>query len=184
MTAVNKTFGWGMSGCVAALALVLNVGVASAQQKAPDAPAKDAVKSTTPPAPAVKAPAAKDAKAPAKDVKAPVAKAPAAKAAAACKTVKVQADCESRKEDCDWIGEAAITKGPNAGKKQAAYCRSLPKKAAPAKDKAAPVKEKAAAPAKAPAPAAAKAPAAPAPAAKAPAPAAQPAPAPAPAPKN
>jgi hypothetical protein len=170
MTAVNKTIGWGMSACVAALALALNVGVASAQQKAPDP--KDAAKSTTPPAPAVKAPAAKD-------VKAPVAKAPATKAPPACKTLKAEADCVGRKDDCDWIAEAAITKGPNAGKKQAAYCRSLPKKAAP--------KAAAKAPA-APAPAA-KAPAAPAPAAKAPAPAAQPAPAPAakapaPAPKN
>ena len=45
MTAVMKTVRWGASACVAALALALNCGVASAQlQKAPDtkteAPAK------------------------------------------------------------------------------------------------------------------------------------------------
>lgn len=154
---MTKMMKWGMSACVAVLALALNVSGASAQQKAPEAP-KDAAKTATPP----KAPAAKTPAPAAKKVVAP-----------ACNTVKDQAGCEARKDECDWVAEATITKGARKGQKQAAYCRKLPAK----KPAAAP---KAPAAAKAPAAPAAKAPA-PAPKAPAPAPAA---PAPAPAPKN
>lgn len=162
MTAVNNAMKWGMGACAAVLALALNVGGVSAQQKAPDA-AKDAAK--TAPAPATKAPAAPAAKAPAKEAKKPAAP------ANPCTALKDETGCTANAE-CGWTKETTITKGPQAGTKRAAYCHKKPAtkaKAAPAPAAKAPA---------APAPAA-KAPAAPAPAAKAPAPAA-----PAPAPKN
>jgi len=100
---VIKTVRWGASACVAALALALNCGVASAQQqKAPEAPKT---------APAKKAPA-------------PVAK----KAAApACKTLKDEAACKGG-TNCQWVA-ASKTK---LGKEIKAYCRTAPKAKAPA----------------------------------------------------
>ena len=166
---MNKTIRWGMSAGVAALALVLNYGVASAQQKAPDA-AKDVPKATTPPKDVVKPGAPAKAAAPAKDaVKPPVAKKPAAPVNP-CTPLKDEAGCTAA-ADCAWTKETTVTKGPQAGKKRAAYCHKKPVVKTPAAVKA--PAPKAVAPAPAPK---AAAPSAPAPAPKAPAPA--------PAPKN
>ncbi len=135
MIAVIKTVRWGASACMAALALALTCGVASAQQqKAPEA-----VKT----APAKKAPAAA-----AKKAAAPAAK---KSAAPACNALKEEAACATG-PGCQWIA-ASKTK---AGKEIKAYCRSAPKAKAPA----AKAPAKAAAP-KAPAKAAAPTTAAP-----------------------
>ena len=163
---MNKTIRWGMSAGVAVLALVLNYGVASAQQKAPDA-VKDVPKATTPPKDVVKPGAPAKATAPAKDaVKPPVPK----KAAAPvnpCTPLKDEAGCTAV-ADCAWTKETTVTKGPQAGKKRAAYCHKKPVVKTPAAVKA--PAPKAAAPAPAPKAVAPAAPA-PAPAPKAPAPA-------------
>ncbi len=145
-----KNVRWGMGACVAALALVLTGGVASAQQKAPDAPAKADVKKATPPKADVKK-AEPVAKAPAK-------KAEPKKAPSACAGIEETA-CLGNNE-CMWVKEV-VTK---AGQKRKAHCQKKPtppaakkadaKKAEPAKAAPAPA-PKAAAPA-APAPAPAK----------------------------
>ena len=137
-----KNIRWGMSACVAVLALALGSTVASAQLKAPDTPPKaDAKKAEPPKAPAAKAPVAK--------------KAEPKKAASACAGVEPEATCLGN-TDCLWIKELTT----KAGQKRKAHCA---KKSTP------PAPKKAEAP-KAPVAAAPKAPAAAAP--KAPAPAA------------
>ena len=133
-----KNIRWGMGACVAALALALGGGVASAQQKAPDAPAKaDTKKVEVPKAAAPKAPAKK------------------AAAPSACAGVEPEATCLGNTE-CMWVKEV-VTK---AGQKRKAHCQKKPTPPA-AKKAATPVAPKAAAPAttapKAPAPAAPKA---------------------------
>ena len=146
-----KTVRLGASACVAALALALTCGVASAQlQKAPETKKVE--------------PAAKAAE-PAKKAVETVKKAtPPAKVV--CAGTPDETACTAKGAECQWIA-AAKTK---AGKDIKAYCRTAPK----VKAKAPEVKK--AEPAKAAAPAAdkapAKAPATTAPAAKAPAPAA------------
>lgn len=129
---------WGTGACVAALALALNLGVASAQQPAAPATPAPAAK-----APAVKAPAAKKAEAPKKA---------APKPASACKGLP-EAACTANAE-CSWHKEGTVSKGARKGAKIAAHCqKSTPppaakKAAAPAKATPAPAK---AAPAPAPA---------------------------------
>lgn len=160
MTAVIKNVRWGMSACVASLALALSGGLVNAQQKAPDAPAKADVKKVEPPkADAKKAEPAK---------KAEVKKAEPKKPPSACAGIEEPA-CLANAE-CMWVKEV-VTK---AGQKRKAHCQ---KKPTPPKPKG---EAKKAEPAKAaaPAPAAKTAPAPAAPAAKA-APAAPAAPAPA-----
>ena len=147
MTAVKKNIRWGVSACVAALALALGSGVASAQQKAPDAPAKADVKKAEPPkAEAKKAEAPKAA---------PVKKAEPKKAASACAGVEPEATCIGNTE-CMWVKEVTT----KAGQKRKAHCQKKP--TPPAAKKAAEPKK--AEPAKA-APAAVPKAAAPAPAA-------------------
>jgi len=51
-------------------------------------------------------------------------KAAPAKKPPACKTIKQQADCESRADDCTWVGESKDAKGKVKAK---AYCRAKPK---------------------------------------------------------
>lgn len=157
MTAVKKNIRWGVSACVAALALALGSGVASAQQKAPDAPAKADVKKAEPPkADAKKAEAPKAA---------PVKKAEPKKAASVCAGVEPEATCIGNTE-CMWVKEVTT----KAGQKRKAHCQKKPTPPAAKK----PAEPKKAEPAKAAAPAAAPkaaSPAAPA-APKAPAPAA------------
>lgn len=52
-------------------------------------------------------------------------KAPAAPKVAACNTIKAQAGCEARKDDCNWVAES---KDAKTGKVKAkAYCRANPK---------------------------------------------------------
>ena len=46
----------------------------------------------------------------------------------ACKTIKAQAACEARTDDCTWVAESMDAKGKVKAK---AYCRAKPK--APAK---------------------------------------------------
>jgi hypothetical protein len=105
MTAVMKIVRWSTGVCVAAVALALNLGVANAQQKAPDAKAPDAVKK----------------------VQAAPKKA-AAPAAPKCNDLKVEAACGVA-PGCQWIA-ASKTK---VGKEIKAYCRTAPKaKAKPA----------------------------------------------------
>lgn len=143
-----KNVRWGLSACVAAVALALAGGVASAQQKAPEAPAKSDAKKVEPP------------KAAAPKAAAPKKAAPAKKAASPCAGVEPEATCTGNPE-CMWVKEY-VTK---AGVKHKAHCQKKPTPP-PAKKAAAP---KADAKAPAAAPAAGKAPAA-APAPKAPAP--------------
>ncbi len=148
MTAVMKTVRLGASACVAALALALTCGVASAQlQKAPETKKAE---------PATKADPAKKAE--------PAAKSGEAKKAPAkvvCAGTPDETACTAKGAECQWIA-AAKTK---AGADIKAYCRTAPKIKAKAP-------EKKAEPAKSSAPAADKAPAkSTAPAAKAPAPA-------------
>lgn len=120
---MNKTIRWGVSACAAALALALAGGVASAQQKAPDAPAKADAKKA--------APAAK--------------KADAKKAPSACAGIEEPA-CLANTE-CMWVKEVVRKNGV----KQKAHCQKKPP--APAAKKAAPAKAAAPAPkAAAPAP--------------------------------
>ncbi|MDX2156716.1 MAG: hypothetical protein SFW09_09415 [Hyphomicrobiaceae bacterium] len=131
MTAVMKTVRWGASACVAALALALNCGVASAQlQKAPETKAEPAKKEAAKPA------------------------TPAKKAAAPkCNDLKEEAACGAG-PGCQWVA-ASKTK---AGKEIKAYCRTAPKaKAKPAAKAPAKADAPAKAPAKADAPAKAKA---------------------------
>ncbi len=157
---MNKTIRWGMGACVAALALALNSGVASAQQKAPEAPAKTEAKKVEPPKDAAKKVDAVKKAEPAKDAKAPAAKKPVP-AKSACAGIDEPA-CGLNAE-CMWVKEV-VTK---AGQKRKAHCQKKPT----------PPKSKAAAPAAAPAAPKAVAPAAPkaaAPAPAAPAPAAPP----------
>ena len=159
---MKKNIRWGMGACVAVLSLALGSGVASAQQKAPDAPAAADVKKAAPP----------KAAAPAKKAE------PAKKVASACAGVDPEATCLGNTE-CMWVKEVTT----KAGQKRKAHCQKKPtppaaKKAAapaaPAATKttapAAPAAPKAAAPAvaapKAAAPVAPAAPAAPAPAPK------------------
>ena len=100
----------GVSAFAAVLGLLLSGGVASAQQKAPDAPAK--------------APAAK--------------KVPAKKPPSPCQGLDQNA-CSANVAECNWIGEATITKGARKGQKNAAHCQKKPvKKAEKAPAKAAP----------------------------------------------
>jgi len=129
-----KSLGWGMSACVAVLALALTGGVASAQQKAPEPPKADAKKVE----PAPKAPAKKAT--------------PAKKAPSPCAGIQEQACLANA--DCMWVKET-VTK---TGQKRKAHCQKKP--TPPAAKKAAP---KAAAPAAAPAAPAPAAPKAPAP---------------------
>lgn len=134
---MNKTIRWGVSACAAALALALAGGVASAQQKAPDAPAKADAKKA--------APAAK--------------KADAKKAPSACAGIEEPA-CLANTE-CMWVKEVVRKNGV----KQKAHCQKKPP--APAAKKAAEPKKDTPAKAAAPAPkAAAPAPKAADPAAK------------------
>lgn len=130
-----KIVRWGAGACVAAVALALNCGIASAQlQKAPDT-------KQTAPAPAKKAEPAKKAAVPAKPK---------------CNDLKDQALCGAG-VGCQWIAAAKS----KAGKEIKAYCRTTPKAKTPAK---APVTKAPPAPAiKAPAAPAAKAPPAKAP---------------------
>jgi hypothetical protein len=108
---VIKTVRWGASACVAALALALNCGVASAQQqKAPEAPKTAPVK-----------------KAPAPVAKKEAAAAPKKAAAPACKALKDETACTGG-TNCQWVA-ASKTK---AGKEIKAYCRTAPKAKAPA----------------------------------------------------
>jgi hypothetical protein len=163
MTAVMKRIGWGMSACVAVVALALTGGVASAQQKAPEPPKADAKKAEPPKADAKKAEPA--AKAPAKKAE------PAKKPPSPCAGIEEPA-CLANTE-CMWVKEV-VTK---AGQKRKAHCQKKPTPPAAKKDAAPKADAKKAEPAPkaaAPAPAAPKAaaPAAPAPAPKAPAPAA------------
>jgi hypothetical protein len=51
-------------------------------------------------------------------------KAAPAKKPAACKTIKQQGDCETRADDCTWVGESKDAKGKVKAK---AYCRTKPK---------------------------------------------------------
>ena len=138
-----KNIRLGMGACVAALALALGSGVASAQQKAPDATA-----------PKVEAPKAAAPKAAAPKAAAPKA---ATKAPSACAGVEPENTCLGNTE-CMWVKEV-VTK---AGQKRKAHCQKKPTPPV-AKKAAAPVAPKAIAPAaaKAVAPKAA-APAAPA----------------------
>ena len=53
----------------------------------------------------------------------PAKKEAAAKKPPACKTIKKQADCEGRTDDCSWVGESKDDKGKVKAK---AYCRSKP----------------------------------------------------------
>ncbi len=101
-----KNIRLGMGVCVAALALALGSGVASAQQKAPDAPAKAA-------APKVEAPKAA----------APKAAAPKAapKAVSACAGVEPEGTCLGNTE-CMWVKEV-VTK---LGQKRKAHCQKKP----------------------------------------------------------
>jgi hypothetical protein len=55
-------------------------------------------------------------------------KAAPAKKPPACKTIKAQAGCEARSDDCTWVAESKDAKGKVKAK---AYCRAKPK--APAK---------------------------------------------------
>jgi hypothetical protein len=57
--------------------------------------------------------------------KAPEKKAPAK--APACNTIKAQAGCEARKDDCNWVAETKDAKGKVKAK---AYCRANPKQPA------------------------------------------------------
>ncbi|MEZ5852717.1 MAG: hypothetical protein R3D68_18955 [Hyphomicrobiaceae bacterium] len=101
-----KKIRWGLTACAAALSLVLVGGVASAQQKAPDAPAKQA------------APAAKKA-------------APAAKKATAAKKPKrtpsacagITQDACAANAECTWFKEVTTKKG----QKRKAHCQKKPK---------------------------------------------------------
>lgn len=129
---MNKTIRLGLSACVAVVALALNVGFASAQQKAPDAPKADAKKAVEPAKKTVT---------------------PAKKATSPCQGLSQDA-CTANAE-CRWVAETTITKGARKGQKNAAYCQKKP--AAPAKKaEAKKVEPKATAPAaKAPAPKAA-----------------------------
>ena len=130
---MNKSIRWGVSACVAALALALAGGVASAQQKAPDAPAKADAKKAEP----KKAEAKKAAPAAKKDV--------AKKAPSACAGIEEPA-CLANSE-CMWVKEVVRKNGV----KQKAHCQKKPP--APAAKKAAPAKAAAPAPkAAAPAP--------------------------------
>jgi hypothetical protein len=54
-------------------------------------------------------------------------KKPAAKAPA-CNTIKAQAGCEARKDDCNWVAAAVDPKTKKQTK--AAYCRANPKQPA------------------------------------------------------
>ncbi|MDP1907951.1 MAG: hypothetical protein Q8K85_06595 [Hyphomicrobium sp.] len=100
-----KIVRWGAGACVAAVALALNCGVASAQlQKAPD---------TKQTAPAKKAEPAKKAAAPAKPK---------------CNALKEQALCGAA-DGCQWVAAAKA----KTGKEIKAYCRTAPKAKAPAK---------------------------------------------------
>lgn len=142
-----KNVRWGMGACVAALALALSVGVVSAQQKAPDAPAKADAKKAEPPKADMKK-AEPVPKASAKKAE------PAKKAASACKGVD-EAACVGKGE-CMWVKEY-VTK---AGVKHKAHCQGKPtppkkaepkgdaKKAEPAKGAPAPAAPAPAAPAK------------------------------------
>lgn len=165
MTAVMKTVRLGASACVAALALALTCGVASAQlqQKAPEA--KKAEPAAKPAEPAKKAePATK----PVETVKKP--------AKIACAGTPDESACKTKGTgvECQWIAAAKTA----AGKDIKAYCRTVPKavepkKPAKATGAAATPGAAAATPAGAAATSgAAKTPATTAPAAKAPAPAA------------
>lgn len=155
MTAVMKTVRLGASACVAALALALTCGVASAQlqQKAPEA--KKAEPATKP---------VETVKKPAKVV---------------CAGTPDEAACKTKGTgvECQWIAAAKTA----AGKDIKAYCRTVPKVVEPKKPAATPVKAPgaAAAPGAATPPGAAKAagPAAPGAAAPVKAPAAGTAPA-------
>ena len=150
---MKKNVRWGMSACVAVLALALTGGVASAQLKAPDAPAKADTKKAEPPKADVKK-AEPTTKAPAKKAE------PAKKAPSPCAGIE-EAACLANTE-CMWVKEV-VTK---AGQKRKAHCQKKPTPPQPAAKKGEPAK---AAPG-APAPkAAAPAPAAPAPAPKEPA---------------
>jgi hypothetical protein len=42
----------------------------------------------------------------------------------ACKTIKAQAACEARTDDCNWVAESKDAKGKVKAK---AYCRAKPK---------------------------------------------------------
>ena len=50
-----------------------------------------------------------------------------AKKPPACKTIKAQAGCEARTDDCTWVAESKDDKGKVKAK---AYCRAKPKAAA------------------------------------------------------
>ena len=149
-----KNIRLGMGAFVAALALALGSGVASAQQKAPDAPGKAA-------APQVEAPKAAAPKAAAPKVAAPKA---ATKVASACAGVEPEATCLGNTE-CMRVKEV-VTK---AGQKRKAHCQKKPtppaakKAAAPAASTAAKTATPAVPKAPAPKAAAPAAPAAPAP---------------------
>lgn len=105
---------WGMSACVAVLALVLTGGVASAQQKAPDAPAKADAKKVEPPKADVKK-AEPTTKAPAKKAE------PAKKAPSACAGVPDETACLGNTE-CMWVKEVTT----KAGQKRKAHCQKKP----------------------------------------------------------
>ena len=121
MTAVKTSVRLGLGACVAALALALNFGVASAQtQKAPAGEAKKAAPAAPKTTPAKKA----------------------AKAKSACAGIDESACGDN--SACQWV-KASKTK---AGKEIKAYCRTKPKATkakAPAPAKA-PAKAPAAAP--------------------------------------
>lgn len=126
-----KKLAWGMSACVAVVALALTTGVASAQQKAPEPPKADA-KKVEPPKAAAK-------------------KEPAKKAASPCAGIEEPA-CLANNE-CMWVKEV-VTK---AGQKRKAHCQKKPtppaaKKTEPAKGAPAPAPAAKAPAAPAPAP--------------------------------
>ncbi len=125
-----KKIRWGLTACAAALSLALAGGVANAQQKAPDAPAKQAAPAATKAAPAAKTtPAAKKPK----------------RTPSAC--AGLAQDVCTGKTECMWVKETTTKKGqkrkahcqkkptPPAGKKAAAPKAAAPKAPAPAEKK-------------------------------------------------
>ena len=95
-----------LSACSTVLAVLLTIGPASAQLKAPDQPAVKKMEPTR---------------------KAEPTKKPLAKSA--CQGLDMAA-CSTRPAECHWIREADITKGPQKGSKRAAHCAKLPEKKA------------------------------------------------------